>query len=355
VGRLLEALRNLQQPSAAAAPRKVTPRLAASIRRAVLCSQAGPAADAEILFRVPAAGPRAPVEPTSHTFFGVFGDSTSVSDPVVLVDSIQASVSELQAAAASLVVVQEPAIQVISTVPVAFQRVTEAIPSSQIKPIATPTTDVTSQLPQPTVGELEIRAALDDAASSATYRQLLNAARHDSSGVKSPVIVIAGVDSRDASGFIAAALGTLLAREAHNSVLLIDAHADAPSIAHRYGLAPAKGLCESLAGRANRQSVIARTSLEALHVLPFGQASPHQAQQLPQSLAAEIELLKPEYGAILIDAGALSSDWALAAAKAADAVYLLVRLGETPAEQAEASVANFRAAGGKLTGCIALG
>lgn len=355
MGRLLEALRNLQQPVGAPTPRKVTPRLAASIRRAVLCSQPEPAADAEILFRVPSAVSRAPVEPTSHTYLGVFGDSSYTSDPIVLVDSIQASVSELQTAAASLVVVQEPAIQAVSTTLVDSPRVPEAKPPFRIIPSVPPANDISRHLPQPTAGELEIRAALEDVATSATYRQLLTAARHDTSRVKTPVIVIAGIDNRDASGFITAALGTLLAREAQNSVLLIDAHEDSPTIAQRYGLGPAMGLCESLAGRADRRSVIANTSLAALRVLPFGLASPHQAQQLPQSLAAEIELLKPEYSAILINAGALDSAWALAAAKAADAVYLLVRLGETPAEHAEATVASFRAAGGKLTGCIALG
>ena len=263
----------------------------------------------------------------------------------MLVDTIQASLAELQAASGSLVIVQELGTQITSTTAQPTQ-VKPSVPAVSIDP---------RRLPQPTAGELEVGAALDDAANAATYRQLLTAAQHDTSGVKSPVIVIAGIDRGVASGFISAALGTLLARESQQSVLFIDAHADAPTVANRYGLGDAMGLCESLAGRTARQSVIASTSLEALRVLPFGQASPLQAQRLPQSLAAEIERLRADYSAIVIDAGALSSPWALAAAAAADAVYLLVQLGETPAEQAEECVASFRAAGGKLTGCIALG
>ena len=354
MGRLLEALRNLQQPLIGAAPRKVTPRLAASIRRAVLRSQPGLAAEAEVLFRIPSAVPPE-AQPTSHTFLGNFGDSIVTSDPIVLVDTIQASLAELQAASRSLVMVQDSAIPIASTTLVNSAFVPEAAPPTQVKSSVPAVSVDPLPMPQPTAGELEISAALDDAAGAATYRQLLTAARHDTMGVKTPVIVIAGIDRGLASGFIAAALSTLLARESQQSVLFIDAHADAPTVANRYGLGDAMGLCESLAGRAARQSVIASTSLKALRVLPFGQASPLQAQRLPQCLAAEIELLKADYTAIIIDAGALSSSWALAAAAAADAVYLLVQLGETPAEQAEECVARFRAAGGKLTGCIALG
>jgi Mrp family chromosome partitioning ATPase len=72
-------------------------------------------------------------------------------------------------------------------------------------------------------------------------------------------------------------------------------------------------------------------------------------------LSAELARTRATHGAAVIDAGSLSSPWALAASQAADVVYLVVRVGDTSAEHATSCVHRFRTSGGKLTGCIAVG
>lgn len=327
MSRLLEALRSLQQPAEAddAAPsRKITPRLATSIRKAVLGDAAvTQAAESQVLFRMPEAEP-ADVAPSSESKTELI-----LPDPVRLVETIQASISSVQQE-----IPPPPA-----TVPIAPTIVSQPAPS---------------QRPQPTPTETELRALLSSEAHSRPYRDLLATVSRGVVGKLCPVVAIVGLDEQDATAHVAAALSTLFADQQTKTTLLIEAN-PARNLSRFFGLSPASGLAEILAGRAQRSGAVAATSHPRLDLLPFGQATAEQAQLLPQVLAAEIAQLRTMHGSAVIDAGSLSSPWALTASQAADAVYLVVRVGNTSAEFASACVQTFRAAGGKLTGCIAVG
>lgn len=353
MSRLIDALRNLQQPEEAsetARPRKVTPRLAASIRKAVLGNAGKPvAAEAPVLFRMhseePAEAPApvitthappitAPLPPTPPELVVVAtppAPRVAAMDPVRLVEAIQASISAVQ--------LEQAPDQPLDCTP------DLSVPSPQPTP---------PSRREPTTAELEIRALLADEAQARPYRELLATVQRDVASRLSPVVAIVGLDDQDATAHVAAALGTVLAESQVKTTLLIDGN-PARSVTQRYHQAQATGLAESLAGWSKWTAAIAPTSHPQLDLLPFGQATAEQAQRLPQALAAEIGLLRSSFAAAVIDAGPLSSEWALAASQAADAVYLVVRVGDTSAEYATACVQRFRAAGGKLTGCIAVG
>jgi MinD-like ATPase involved in chromosome partitioning or flagellar assembly len=178
--------------------------------------------------------------------------------------------------------------------------------------------------------------------------------RRDVAGKTTPVIALVGLEDQESTEHVTAALGTLLAGQQTKTVLLIEAN-PAHCLAKRYGLPHASGLTEMLAGRTERPETIAPTSHEQLDLLPFGQATEEQARLLPVALSAELAHARTTHGAVVIDAGPLSSPWAIAASKAADAAYLVVRVSDTSAEYATSCVHRFRASGGKLTGCIAVG
>jgi MinD-like ATPase involved in chromosome partitioning or flagellar assembly len=199
-----------------------------------------------------------------------------------------------------------------------------------------------------------LQALLASEAHSQPYREVLATVQRDVAGRPCPVVAIVGLVEQESTAHVAAALGTLLARTQPKATLLIEAY-PAHRLAERYGLSQASGLAETLAGRTERAKAIAATSHPQLDVMPFGQATAEQAQLLPPAFAAELGQLKTSHGAIVLDAGSLSNPWSLAASQAADAVYLVVRVGDTSAEYATSCVHRFRAAGGKLTGCIAVG
>lgn len=352
MSRLLDALKNLQQPEAPsndAPQRKVTPRLSASIRKAVLGSAPATAANvapaSDVLFRVPAAQPVVPSPPapmpevippvvTSPVVAAPVVASPVVAspDPVRLVEAIQASISSLQQDAS-------PA-ELAAAVAVAA--------AAELASTAAPAR------PQPTAAEAELQGLLSNEAHSRPYRDLVAMVRRDVAGKATPVIAIVGLEGQESTEHVTAALGTLLAGQQTRTVLLIEAN-PARCLAKRYGRQQANGLTEMLAGRTERPKAIAPTSHEQLDLLPFGQATEEQARLLPPALSTELVQARTTHGAAVIDAGPLSSPWAIAASKAADAAYLVVRVGDTSAEYATSCVHRFRGSGGKLTGCIAVG
>lgn len=357
MSRLLDALKNLQQqPETAGPDRKIVPRLAGSIRRALGGSEPASAQPAAppVLFRMPIAGladeapvsaetavshvsvveSYSPAELVNHPSLEVPRPVNTVDvrtpDPAWLIDSISDSIVQSQ---------QECARSTPATAPVA---------PTTMKPVG-------KALPEVTAGEREILAVLGDSARCAPYQNLIGAVARDTAASRLPIISILGIDERDATSFVAATLATLIAEQRECKVLLIEANARSGQISDRYGLGDPLGLSELLAGRADESRVLLPTSHRNLDIVPFGQANAAQSKLLPAVLKDELALLRSHYGSTVIDGGPLASDWALAASQSADAAYVLVRLNETSAEEATRQVARFRAAGGKLTGCIAVG
>jgi Mrp family chromosome partitioning ATPase len=349
---VLDALRNLQQPqpSPTSPGGKITPRLAASIRRAVLGAQAEKstitAADAEslLLFRVPDVAPpvqaRTQAAPSVATLAPPIGQplaelpasTNPAQDSLSLVDAIAASLRE---------VVHE-----------------EAAPGVA-QPDSSPSADAAWQplgrsRSEPTASELEIFNILADVRSSSPYRNLLQAVKRDTQAIAAPVVALIGLDDHDSTAFVTACLGALFSEEEGRRVLLVEAHGTNHRLASLYGVPHAVGLCEHLAGRLERGQAVVPTSQRELSVLPFGQPHAPQLPQLVGGLEGRLHSLRGEYGLVLVDAGPLATPWALAASRSADVTYLLVRLGEALAESAVAEVNRFRAAGGKVSGCIAI-
>jgi Mrp family chromosome partitioning ATPase len=184
------------------------------------------------------------------------------------------------------------------------------------------------------------------------FRDLLSSIERDVAATSRPIVAIVGLEERDATARVAAALGTLWSAAGRNT-LLIEANAQ-HDLAKRYGLPHARGLCEALAARTPPREAVAPTSRELLDVLPLGRATPVNDVAWTASLLNELRGNPSHYDAIVVDVGALSSPWAIALSQGASAVYLVVSLGDASAESATASVERFRSAGGQLKGCIAV-
>lgn len=368
MSRLLDALRNLQQPEEAsddAPPRKVTPRLSASIRKAVMGDAASPRATQpatpEVLFQVPATEtiPIDAVRPAAIR-------PTAVQPAAVQLETVQPEIvqPEIVQPAASPVSPPPDPVRLVEAIQASISSLHEPPPAPTSEPVAAPSvaqppSPVPPARPQPTAAEVELRGLLASEAHSRPYRDLLAIVQRDVAAQATPVIAIVGLEGQDSTAHVAAALGALLADELladeqTKPILLLEAN-PAGSLAKRYGLSHASGLAELLAGRIERSKAVALTSHQQLELLPFGLATEEQARLLPAALSAELAHSRTTHAAAVVDAGPLSSAWALAACQAADAAYLVVRVGDTSAEHATSCVQRFRAAGGKLTGCIAVG
>jgi Mrp family chromosome partitioning ATPase len=371
VSRLVDALKNLKQPEAAsedAPQRKVTPRLSASIRKAVLGSAPAPAAmmaaAPDVLFRVPAAQPVTPSPPAPTPVVASPVATSPAAEPIATAKTVPtpAVTSPVirwpvvtSAVVATPMVARPDPVGLVEAIQASISSLQQdASPAESVAPTATPASPAAPARPQPTAAEAELQALLRNEAHSRPYRDLVAMVRRDVAGKATPVIAIVGLEDQDSTEHVTAALGTLLAGQQTKTVLLIEAN-PARSLANRYGLPHANGLTEMLAGRTERPKAVAPTSHQQLDLLPFGQATEEQARLLPPALSAELAHARTTRGAVVIDAGPLSSPWAIAASKAADAAYLVVRVSDTSAEYATSCVHRFRASGGRLTGCIAVG
>jgi Mrp family chromosome partitioning ATPase len=360
LSRLLDALRQLEQPAEPARPatqQKVMPRLAASIRRAVL----GKKSDAqdrglnepEVLFRIPqigsdpariaaalegAAAADSPETPTLSS------QPSPSGDPLSLVDAIAATLREASREEAA-------------SVPAESVATKSASPSILSSPIQVAGVDPSGagrcNANEPTPGERAIHRVLADNRSAGPYRDWLQALLRATDHIDSAVVALMSLEADENSAFVAASLGSLLCEEADRRVLLLEGHGASRELGAIFHASHREGLCEMLARQAKFNDLRTTTSQPRLTLLPFGKSPAVEFSHLLVGLGAAVNELRDEFDAVVIDAGPLNTPWSLAAARTADVVYLLVQLGQTPAELAVSELKRFRASGGKVSGCIA--
>ncbi len=359
MSRLLDALKNLQQPAERKpAEKKIVPRLAASIRHAMQGEEATkiiPSRAPAVLFRVPNTEPQVATPQIANSPTAIeFLPPQTVPQQAVIAKPIAPVAKAAPIDAAMREVLASPdAVGQLDSISDSIRQIEPPASKAPLAPLSVKA--ASSVRPQAAPGEREVLELVADANRSEPYLKLIGAIAKETAAVRLPVITLLGVEERDATSFVAAVVATLIAQQRECKVLLMEANARTGQFAERYGLEDAVGLSELLAGRASHAEVVAATSSPNLDVLPFGQANAAQSKLLPVILKDELADMRTAYGATILDGGPLASDWALAASQAADATYLLVRLNDTSAETATARVNRFRSLGGRLTGCIAIG
>ncbi len=86
--------------------------------------------------------------------------------------------------------------------------------------------------------------------------------------------------------------------------------------------------------------------------LPAGLCQP-PGPAATERWAKVLEQLSASFDCVLIDAGRTSDSAATHLARVADATYLVVQLGTVETSEAQKALADFRAAGARVLGCIA--
>ncbi len=143
----------------------------------------------------------------------------------------------------------------------------------------------------------------------------------------------------EGKSFVAANLAVSIAMNVHKHVLLIDCDLRKPDLHRIFGLGDGPGLSDYLAERCDLASLLQRTRVERLSLLPGGPIAPNPSELMSSERMAEmLEEVKQRYSdrLIVID----SPPPGLAAetsylARQVDGILLVVQYGKTPREDVE--------------------
>ena len=107
-------------------------------------------------------------------------------------------------------------------------------------------------------------------------RPVINNARNRGPSLipKGNLVLVTSALEGEGKSFSAINLAMSLAQEEDTTVLLVDADVARPSIMRMFGLPPARGLMDVLAGEASLSEVLVRTNVDKLTLLPAGM--PHE-------------------------------------------------------------------------------
>lgn len=149
-------------------------------------------------------------------------------------------------------------------------------------------------------------------------------------------ILVASPFPKEGKTFVAANLAQAIVWEHHDRVLLIDGDLRLPSLHESLGAPQSPGLAEYMRGEVSDFSFIQRGPLENLYFMPSGRSDGKSSELLGDGrLKSMLDQLAPAFDWIIFDSSPaiLVSDAKLIA-EHCDGVLIVVRIGQTPAEDA---------------------
>jgi exopolysaccharide/PEP-CTERM locus tyrosine autokinase len=159
------------------------------------------------------------------------------------------------------------------------------------------------------------------------------------SGQPPRTILITSALAEEGKSFVAANLAINMARNIDQHVLLVDCDLRKPSMHSRFGFNGFKGLSEYLSDGQEIPSLLLKTGVEKLTLLPSGASPPNPSELVTSSkMAALIKELKARYDDryIIIDSPPpMMTPETSAIAKWVDGILLVVKYGTTPMDLVE--------------------
>ncbi|MDX9785253.1 MAG: polysaccharide biosynthesis tyrosine autokinase [Desulfobacterales bacterium] len=154
------------------------------------------------------------------------------------------------------------------------------------------------------------------------------------SGVPPKTILVTSAVPGEGKSFVSANLAISIAQNIEEHVLLMDCDIRLPCLHRRFGFDSVPGLSEYLSGKIPLSSVILKTQIAKLSLLPGG-TPPHNPSELlsSESMAELVEEVKHRYADryIIIDSPPPNYTAETAAlARQIDGIVLVVNSGKTP-------------------------
>ena len=167
------------------------------------------------------------------------------------------------------------------------------------------------------------------------------------------VLVISSSAAAEGKTTIAMNLATSLAQMGQR-VLLVDSDLRRPTLYKSFNLAAAPGLSNLLVGKAELSTVIKKTPIEGLQVLPAGPIPPMPAELLGSHRMRELlNQLRQQFDTVLLDSPpVIAVTDATLLATMADGLLLVVNCGRTTQDQAKAALLTLEKAGIRPLGVV---
>lgn len=199
-------------------------------------------------------------------------------------------------------------------------------------------------IPKPTAARRKVDPSLvslvdPDGFEADLFRLLRSRILFPQSGQPPRTILVTSALPEEGKSFVSANLAINMARHVDKHVLLVDCDLRKPSIHTKFGFNGVKGLSEYLSERADLPSLLLKSGVEKLTLLPSG-APPQNPSELITSdkMASLIQELKARYHdryIILDSPPPMMASETSAISKWVDGILLVVRYGATPIDLVE--------------------
>jgi exopolysaccharide/PEP-CTERM locus tyrosine autokinase len=171
------------------------------------------------------------------------------------------------------------------------------------------------------------------------FKMLRNNILFPVAGVAPQTILVTSSLPGEGKSFVSANLAVSIAMNINKHVLLIDCDLRKPDLHHVFGFGDVPGLSDHLAERRSLDSLLLKTTVEKLTLLPGGPIPPNPSELASsERMSAMLEEVKHRYQdrLIVIDSPppGLAAETSFLA-RQVDGVLLVVKYGKTPKEDVE--------------------
>jgi Mrp family chromosome partitioning ATPase len=194
---------------------------------------------------------------------------------------------------------------------------------------------------------------LADSARAKPLRDLVDRLKRDMAQTAARTVAFVGATEGSITHETILLAATLLAQRPSGKVLIIDGDASRRSLSEALEYGRDAGFAEWLRGSGTSLTAVRLTATENLSFIPNGLSQ--ASDPLPSGRLGQVfEDLSDNFACVLVDCGRVGDAGASALACVADATYLVVQLGTVETSAAQAALAQLRAAGARVLGCIAV-
>lgn len=148
------------------------------------------------------------------------------------------------------------------------------------------------------------------------------------------------------------AIAAVLA-EQRGEVVVVDANLATGALSRGMEAEQEPGLVELLRSKDAPRQCCRPTAFPGLSVLPTGQIRPLDLSSAGPRLEEIMRQLSEEFSLVLVEGGRSGDPTTPALARLCDATYFVVQLGVVEANEAQATLRDYRAMGARVLGCIA--
>jgi len=199
-----------------------------------------------------------------------------------------------------------------------------------------------------------ITSAAPDDPTSEAYRVLRTNVTFVSAEQRAlQVICVTSPGPGEGKSTTAANLAVTLAQQGSHT-LLVDADLRRPMVHRAFNLVQEPGLTDILIGTSAAREAIRPNVIKGLDVLPGGALPPNPSELLgSEAMHRLLAELRSQYDTIIFDTPpALAVTDATVLSTSADAVILVIRVGETEETAAQRAVESFRRVQGRVAGAV---